>query len=106
MIPNSLEIVLEKYGNDFFHNLDDLWDSEKQCDIDPMEGTGWTATGVTDFGGEGQGESFWTVWRFNRGSEVVFVKFDGWYDSNCGSEFEEYFEVVPKEQTITVYEKV
>ena len=57
------------------------------------------------YGGEGQGDEYWSVYSFSREGESVYVKFDGWYASYNGSEFNEWFFVQPKEKVITVYEK-
>jgi hypothetical protein len=55
-------------------------------------------------GGEGQGDSYWRVYRFTKDSEVAHLKFDGWYASYSGPEFNETIEVTPREITVTVYE--
>lgn len=57
------------------------------------------------YGGEGQGEDYWTVYKFTDGTDEVFVKFSGWYQSYNGSEFNEWFYVSPVEKLVTVYEK-
>lgn len=56
------------------------------------------------YGGEGQGESLWAVWHFKRGAEECYLKFDGWYASFVGGEFESVFEVEPKTVEVTKYE--
>lgn len=57
-------------------------------------------------GGEGQGEDYWSVYKFIDKStkEVCHVKFDGFYQSYDGSEFHEWFFVEPKERMVTFYE--
>jgi hypothetical protein len=57
-----------------------------------------------NFGGEGCGDDYWSVYKFTNGTDVAYVKFQGWYQSYNGSEFSEWFFVEPKQQTITVYE--
>jgi hypothetical protein len=44
---------------------------------------------VDSYGGEGQGEEYWTISRIldKRTEEVFFIKFDGYYDSWEGSDF-------------------
>lgn len=61
---------------------------------------------VSDYGGEGQGSDYWTVYKFtdNATGEEVFIKFDGWYQSYNGAEYESCFVVQPKEKTVVVYE--
>lgn len=58
------------------------------------------------YGGEGQGDEYWSVYKFSRGDEVVYVKFDGWYASYNGSEFNEWYFVEPQEKVITVFNRV
>ena len=65
---------------------------------------GVTFDNVDSYGGEGKGDQYWCVWEFTRGDEVVCFKFDGWYASYDGATFEDVFEVIPKQKTITVWE--
>lgn len=41
------------------------------------------------FGGEGQGDQYWMILSiFNKESkETTYIKFDGWYSSQCGHEW-------------------
>jgi hypothetical protein len=57
-------------------------------------------------GGEGEGESYWSVYSFTKESETVYVKFDGWYQSYNGSEYDGYYFVEPKQVMVTRYEKI
>lgn len=59
---------------------------------------------VDSYGGEEQGRDYWSVWEFSRKDEVVRFKFEGWYASYQGAEFEHVYEVKPKEKTIIVWE--
>lgn len=52
---------------------------------------------VQQFGGEGQGEQFWSVYKFTKGSEFCHVMFDGYYASYDGASFHEWGFVEPKE---------
>jgi hypothetical protein len=38
------------------------------------------------YGGEGQGEEFWSVFSVTHEGETTFFRFDGWYASFAGSE--------------------
>ena len=58
---------------------------------------------VASFGGEGQGDGCWEVYLFKRSNEEVYIKFDGWYASHHGSEYEDFFFVHPAEVTRTEY---
>jgi hypothetical protein len=58
---------------------------------------------VDHYGGEGQGEEYWTVWQFSRDGETVLVKFEGWYASYHGADFTEWKFVEPKQVMVTQY---
>lgn len=58
-----------------------------------------------NYGGEGMGDDYWSVYSFTDGKETVYIKFDGWYQSYNGSEFTEWFFVEPKQKTVTIFEK-
>lgn len=60
---------------------------------------------VDSFGGEGQGDQYWSVYKFTRGDEVVYVEFYGWYASYSGAEFTEWFVVKPKEVTVIKWKR-
>lgn len=81
--------------NDFFH-------SEVECDDTELTAFNNALPDVTFnqaecHGGEGEGSQFWTVYEFTRNNEKVFIKFDGWYASYVGSEFDSMFQVEPRE---------
>ena len=59
---------------------------------------------VEQHGGEGEGEDFYTVYQFNTDNEVVYVKFQGWYQSYNGSEMTAWAFVTPKTIEVVVYE--
>lgn len=63
---------------------------------------------VESYGGEGDGSSYWTVYKFTdtETNETAYIQFDGWYASYVGSEFEEWFYVEPKEVLVTQYHRV
>lgn len=81
----------------------ELEDEDKQLVnqfIDVMD----RAEMVEHYGGEGQGDAYYTVWFFP--SIDLFVKFYGYYASHSGSEYEGMCEVKPKEVTVTQYDEV
>lgn len=46
-------------------------------------------------GGEGQGETYFTVYSFIKGNQIAFVKFYGYYYSYDGANYEGYEFVTP-----------
>ena len=70
-------------------------------DGDPFE-----YKGVDSHGGEDQGSDFWTVIQIrnpDNHDEQYYIKFQGWYSSYSGAEYEGWSFVEPKQKTITVY---
>lgn len=65
-----------------------------------------TFKNVAQKGGEGEGKEYWSVYEFTRGDEKVFIKFDGWYASYVGSEFQDMFQVEPREVMRVEYFKI
>ena len=57
-------------------------------------------------GGEGEGEDYWSVYKFSKDGQDVYVKFQGWYASYQGAEFSEWLFVEPKQVMITKYQAV
>jgi hypothetical protein len=41
-----------------------------------------------NYGGEDMGSEYWSVYSFTNGTETVYVKFDGYYQSFDGSTYE------------------
>ena len=62
--------------------------------------------GVDSHGGEGQGSDFYGVILIrnpDNHDEQYYIKFQGWYTSYDGAEYEGWSFVEPKQKTITVY---
>lgn len=109
-LPNELKVLCDKNGKNFFHAYDTTSLSnnipDEYDDLDEGEKLmpeGWTWQGVQHFGGEGMGDEYYNVVKFVKGDDFIFVKFDGYYESYNGSEYQEYCVVTPKEVTSTVY---
>ena len=60
---------------------------------------------VDSYGGEGQGDTYYKVFKFESGDKVAHIKFDGYYSSYEGSEYQQAFLVEPKEVTVIEYFK-
>lgn len=56
---------------------------------------------VEHYGGEGQGETFYTVWYFP--GPDIYINFFGYYASYNGADYEGMEHVEPKEVKITQY---
>ncbi len=46
------------------------------------------------------------MYEFTDGTQVILIKFDGWYASYQGSTYNKFYEVKSAEKTIVVFEKV
>jgi len=88
--PNIPEGMMEGYVP---HSHEHIFKSE-----------GISTQSVDEYGGEDQGSEYWHVWKFTKDSDVVYVKFFGWYASHYGSEYQGFKIVTPQQRTITIYE--
>lgn len=57
------------------------------------------------FGGEGEGEDYYSVYSFFTNTDECYIKFSGWYQSYSGSDYSEFFVVKPVERMVTFYEQ-
>jgi len=96
--------------NEFFHSEvsnSREWDSEELSAFkDKAQELGISINHVDNYGGEGMGDEYWSVYSFNDGTNTEYVKFDGWYASYHGSDFNEWFFVEPEEVTVTRFSRV
>jgi hypothetical protein len=70
--------------------------SETEVFVNTAKGLNIDYEHVDNHGGEGKGEDYWSVHKFTHGTESVYVKFSGSYQSYDGSDYDEWFFVVPK----------
>lgn len=56
---------------------------------------------VEEYGGEGQGDDYYQIYHFPKLN--LYIKFQGWYTSHDGAEYQECLEVEPKEVTLIQY---
>jgi hypothetical protein len=96
--------------NDFFQseisektNWDDKETTQSRAEFAEE---GITFKHEDNFGGEGMGDEYWSVYSFTDKTDKVYVQFNGWYQSYNGSEFTEFFFVEPKEVKVIQYFKV
>lgn len=97
---NSLTAELEARFDD--ENNCDLNDEEKANLLKLAEGV--TFECVDQHGGEDEGRDYYWVWKFIRGDESTAIRFQGWYASHYGSEYEDFVEVHEVTKTVTVWE--
>ena len=89
---------IEPYNGEFYY--------EGQEDTyNALQESGITAECADSYGGEGKGDDYWSVYEFSNGNESVYVRFDGWYASYDGSEFNEWFFVEPKEVKVVRFSR-
>lgn len=70
-----------------------------------LEGT--TIEKVEQHGGEGEGDSYYIVFKIEHGEEETYIRFNGYYSSYNGVDWNIEFDIVkPKEIMITVYETI
>lgn len=84
------DIIQEFFHSEISDNI--TWDSDEVSNFRKLVADqGITFEHVDNYGGEEMGRDYWSVYRFSKGDESVLVRFDGWYQSYNGSEFEEWF---------------
>ncbi len=99
--------VTKSFFWDDFSMDESSYDSENQANFKKhLNNLGISVKSEDHYGGEGQGEDYWTVYSFTDGKETVYIKFDGWYQSYNGSEYNEWFFVEPREVKVVQYFKV
>lgn len=101
----SHDIIQEFFHSEIGDNI--TWDSDEVSDFRKLVADqDITFEHVDNYGGEEMGREYWSVYRFSQGDDSVLVKFDGWYESYNGSEFEEWFFVKSKPVQAFEYVKV
>jgi hypothetical protein len=55
------------------------------------------------YGGEDMGSDYWSVFKFTKDSEDIYVQFVGFYGSYDGAEYGHFVIVTPREVTETKY---
>lgn len=71
---------------------------------DFMESINAVYNEVDAYGGEDCGSTYYRVYCFQSKGEKVYIKFNGWYASHYGSEYQDFEIVTPQQRTVTVYE--
>lgn len=113
-LKEQIKEILNNADNDilreFFHseiNDNITWDSEEVTDFrKKLSDVGIKFEHVDNYGGEEMGRECWSIYSFHDEAHVVYVKFDGWYESYNGSEYEEWFFVEPRQVQVTQFERV
>jgi hypothetical protein len=101
------DLIHESLFHSGYNSEPSEWDSDEEKEFRAaLTEAGVVCRHEDNYGGEGQGDDYWSVYSFTRGDEKVYVKFDGWYASYNGAEFNEWFFVEPKEKVITVFDRV
>lgn len=104
---SDLKSVVSEFLNAHRDYVRDLFRGYYEDSIpEELTAMGLTLVDEDSYGGEGKGEEYWHVYSITNGTETVYVKFDGYYASYSGSEFQEWFFVEPKEVTVTQYFRV
>lgn len=68
-----------------------------------MTSVDWQLKKTDEYGGEGQGDEYWYVFSVSDGKTKRHIKVDGWYASYDGGWYDEWYEVFPKQKTVTVW---
>lgn len=87
-----------------YNQLPNAWNIAQKLFLLENNIPSWTE--VDSYGGEGQGDTWYSIKYFQEYD--LYIRVDGWYQSHYGVEFYDGWdsckEVKPKKKTITVYE--
>ena len=98
------DLIYDSLFHSEYNSEPSEWDSDEEKEFRAaLTDSSVVCQHEDNYGGEGQGDDYWSVYSFIRGDEKVYVKFNGWYASYNGAEFTEWFFVEPKEKMITVF---
>lgn len=101
-IGDAMELQFQE--DDFEFYLGSLAEYVEWGDWDGvLESVGWTLKYLDGYGGEGKGDDYWFVFTVTDGETTRYIKVDGGYASYYGGEYDEWFEVFPEEQVVTVW---
>ena len=101
--PNAC--MQKMFHQDFDEEISEYDDEETRAFKIALEAKKITVKHVQHYGGEGEGEQYWTVYSFSNASELVFITFDGYYQSYDGATYRGFYEVEPVEKLVTFYER-
>lgn len=116
-LDEARETLVSRYGGVDAVNMnwdelpyylkDTVWDSanRKIVAAPPRVRDGLTYACVSDYGGEGMGETRYVVFSVTDGVDTRYFRKDGFYASYGGSTWDgEFSEVQPQERVVTVWE--
>lgn len=100
---NNIKETIEKIGSPAEYMYDDYGLSPEEIEDKKLAALFEDSKSVHHYGGEGQGEDYYTIWHFP--NPDVYIKFYGWYASHSGSEYEGMEHVEPKQVMVTQYHR-
>lgn len=109
LISDSSTDIKNALFNDDFSIEFNKWDTDEESEFkSKVHLLGIDMSSVYHYGGEGEGEGedYWTVWKFTKDDNSVYFKFQGYYQSYDGATYNEYILVEPKEVLVTQYHEV
>lgn len=86
----------------FFNRIKDSLSKEDVDILSKFVDLHWEERCVDHYGGEGQGEKYYTVHYFP--TVDMYIRFNGYYQSYNGADYIDCKEVYPEQKVITVYE--
>jgi hypothetical protein len=99
-------------GNNNLHPDDQDWGynnnaAEAAMYDDWQQPDGWenvTSKSMDHYGGEDCGSTYYTIWKFTvDGTDTFYLRFDGWYASHYGTDYQDFREVQPHTVTKVEY---
>lgn len=103
-LKNLVEEFLQTRDTNVLNQF--FWSYTTPYTNDRLTNLGISLKHEDNYGGEGCGDDYWSVYSFSKDTEIVYVKFDGSYASYDGSTFDQWYFVEPRQVTVTKYFEV
>lgn len=91
----STDVISELFQSEISPDRDNYDNEDTTAFKSALSDAGIEFAQVDNYGGEDQGSEYWSVYSFSKETELQWVKFNGYYASYSGSEFDRWFFVKP-----------
>lgn len=93
MFNTEISLINEENKNFYLEYCDEIEDKNIELDVSQFV----EIKSVDHHGGEGRGDDYYTIFKVvELDKSETYWKFDGWYTSFYGAEFERCYQVEPK----------
>jgi hypothetical protein len=105
MLDNELREWINEHASKLVGEADRYSSLDYIVANNPLPGDWCIIEPVYHEGGEGEGETYFDVFRFTDANGVgILIRVNAWYQSYCGAEYDDWQEVQAVERMVTFYE--